>query len=335
MYQGLLWIAVNHILMGALGETGVAVYGVVINVSYVATALPEGLGGVLQPLASTFTGERNFSAVGRVYELALRFVTIIGIPLLAVIFYFAAGVCEIFGLTDPEGLRMGTVALRFYCVGAAFAGYSLITAVFFQAVGEERVSSLIGLFRNLLIPLPACWAMASIAPEYLWLLFPLSETACVLIWKTAGWRGKWAMRQAVASDPQRTYSRTISGAAEDIGALVSEVAEFCDRWSGDAQKKYHTMIAAEEVAAVITGQAAPLARDTYVHVSLIAAEDGDFYLHVRDNADFFNPLAMDVRKIRSESDENLSGLGVLIIKSVSRSVFYRRYRGFNTLVICI
>jgi hypothetical protein len=56
---------------------------------------------------------------------------------------------------------------------------------------------------------------------------------------------------------------------------------------------------------------------------------------VRDNADFFNPLATDVRKIRSENDENLSGLGVLIIKSVSRSVFYRRYRGFNTLVICI
>jgi hypothetical protein len=335
MYQGLLWVAVNHILMGTLGEAGAAVYGVVMNVSYVAMAFPEGLNGVLQPLASTFTGERNFSAVERVHELALRCVTFIGIPPLAVLFFFAAPVCEIFGLSEPESLRMGVGALRFYCAGAAFAGYSLITAFFFQAVGEEDLSSFISLLRNLLIPLPACWVMAALAPEYLWIMFPLSEAACVMIWKIAGWRGKWAGRKANASDPLRAYSRTIAGTAKDIGALVSEVAEFCDKWSADAQKKYHTVMAAEEVAALIIGRAAAPGRGMYVNISLIASEDGDFYLHVRDNADFFNPLAMDVRKVRSEKDENLSGLGVLIIKGVSKSVFYRRYRGFNTLAICI
>jgi putative MATE family efflux protein len=335
-YQGLFWIAVNNMLPGAFGDTGVAVYGAAINVSYVAMAVSDGLNGALQPLASVFTGERNFSAAARVRELALRGSVVLGLPLFAAIFCFAGKICGVFGLSDPKSLRIGTEALRFYCAGAAFAGCSSVTACFFQAAGAEFFSSVINLFRNILIPLPVCLVLAKYFPEHLWMMFPLTEIACVMIWRSAGCMRRWAAMKANTCDPSRTYSRTITNAAEDIGALVSEVADFCDKWGGDAQKKFHTMIAAEEIATIIIDHATASARgrNMHINISIIAADDGDFYMHVRDNADFFNPLAMDVRKIRSENEdcENLNGLGVLIIKSVAKSMFYRRYRGFNTLV---
>jgi anti-sigma regulatory factor (Ser/Thr protein kinase) len=136
-------------------------------------------------------------------------------------------------------------------------------------------------------------------------------------------------------DPERIYSRTITNGASDMRALLEDAEAFCGRWSDDARKKYNTVMAVEEISAVIIDQAFKSGPGEYIIISLIAMENGDFHLHVRDNANFFNPLAIASRKIQSENESDLDGLGILMIKSVARELFYRRYRGFNTLMICI
>ena len=56
-------------------------------------------------------------------------------------------------------------------------------------------------------------------------------------------------------------------------------------------------------------------------------------LHLRDNAKAFNPFDMDTEGISLEDGSGLDALGIKMIKNKAKEFFYRRYAGFNTLVI--
>jgi Na+-driven multidrug efflux pump len=48
--------------------------------------------------------------------------------------------------------------------------------VFFQAIGNGRVSVLLSLTRQIFCLLPIFWAFSLIGLDYTWLSFPISET---------------------------------------------------------------------------------------------------------------------------------------------------------------
>ena len=56
-------------------------------------------------------------------------------------------------------------------------------------------------------------------------------------------------------------------------------------------------------------------------------------LHLRDNAKEFNPFDLDTDRISLENGTGLDAIGVKMIKSKAKEFFYRRYAGFNTLVV--
>jgi hypothetical protein len=64
-------------------------------------------------------------------------------------------------------------------------------------------------------------------------------------------------------------------------------------------------------------------------------EDGLLELHLRDDATTFNPFDMDTKKASLEGDFDMDSMGVLVIKKRAREFFYRRYQGFNTLIVKI
>jgi anti-sigma regulatory factor (Ser/Thr protein kinase) len=230
---------------------------------------------------------------------------------------------------------MGIAALRLYCLGAIFGGYSSITASYCLSVGAESHAALINALRSILVPLPLCIAFAALAPGGFWGAFPASEIICVLIWRVVLAARFKERTSEDACDPKRIFNRTITGNIENIGVLSESVESFCDEWGADQKRKFHVMIVVEEITAVIIGHAFRKDAVEYINISIIAAEDGGFHIHVRDNADFFDPFSMEARRVRTESEGNLDGLGVFMVKSFAQKFFYRRYRGFNTLVIYV
>ena len=54
---GIVMIVFNMIILGLAGNTGVAAYGVVANISLVIIAIYTGIGQGIQPLVSTFYGK--------------------------------------------------------------------------------------------------------------------------------------------------------------------------------------------------------------------------------------------------------------------------------------
>ena len=56
-------------------------------------------------------------------------------------------------------------------------------------------------------------------------------------------------------------------------------------------------------------------------------------MHIRDNADSFNPFAMEMNSSAADDDADLAALGVVTIKKKAKEFSYRHYQGFNTVIL--
>ena len=75
--------------------------------------------------------------------------------------------------------------------------------------------------------------------------------------------------------------------------------------------------------------------DGEIQVTLVALENRDFELHIRDNATFFNPFSLQTGRIGGKEQVDMDAMGMLVIKQQAKEFFYRQYQGFNTLVVRI
>ena len=75
--------------------------------------------------------------------------------------------------------------------------------------------------------------------------------------------------------------------------------------------------------------------DDYLQLTAIMDEGGVLELHLRDDATTFNPFALDTSRASRDEAFDMDGMGVLVIKKRAKEFFYRRYQGFNTLIIKI
>ena len=76
-------------------------------------------------------------------------------------------------------------------------------------------------------------------------------------------------------------------------------------------------------------------QNCYIELTLVAEKNGSFSLHIRDNATSFNPFSLSTKKAAQDSDFDMDAMGMMVIKKQSKDFFYRRYGGFNSLVVNI
>ncbi len=88
--------------------------------------------------------------------------------------------------SSAQVIEIGRIA--FPIIGISFmpAVFSLIMPVFFQAIGNGLVSSLLSLVRQVVCLLPIFWLLSKIGLNYTWISFPISETltdiACLTLY---------------------------------------------------------------------------------------------------------------------------------------------------------
>ena len=173
-------------------------------------------------------------------------------------------------------------------------------------------------------------------------MYPAAELLTLVIYGI--WR-KWFDNRRRAFDEERVFYCTIRGQNDNIRPLTSGIEEFLERWEAAPNQQYFVAMAAEEICLSIMqkgfGQESlekspeEKERAGYIQVTLVALEDGDFELHIRDDAVKFNPFSMKTAKADLDGDWDPDAIGILVIKEKSKDFFYRRYQGFNTMVIRI
>lgn len=173
--NGIVIFVLNILILKIAGNTGVAAYAIVANVSLVVTCVWTGTAQGMQPLVSEAYA-RN-SSPRKYYRYAC--VTVLGLFLLiyGVIFWFADPIAVLFNKEQDAVLQQYAVrGMRCYFTGALFAGLNILTAMLLSATEKPVRSNLISLLRGLIFMIPSAWILSEVwRMSGLWFAYPVTE----------------------------------------------------------------------------------------------------------------------------------------------------------------
>ena len=317
-------LIVNNLLLRLGGESVLAQFNVVQDVSYVALAVYTALGDTVQPLCGTFFAEHNREAIRRVMVLAVVIGVFSGGAAAALFGVFAPSVCVLFGLTG-EAVSSGAFAVRLFCLSVIPAGLSLTWSACFQSIGREKIVFLINQMRTFVCFLIFALLLSRFGVNWFWLVFLGAELGALAVWCPVCRAGKRAFSG-------RVFAYLLDTNSADIGDLLDRAVAFCEENGATPKQTYYVTMCVEEVCQAIIENAFRQRGDEYIQMTLCFEENGTVALHLRDNAVDFNPFAMKTGR-DYEDEENLASLGIQMVKTKARRFFYRRYAGFNTLTV--
>ena len=171
-------ITFNTLILGLAGNTGVAAYGVVANLSPVVLSVYTGIAQGAQPLVSRAWGRRQRPQLRALLRYALAAALAFSAVLYAVVFFGAGPIAAIFNSErDPALQAIAVQGLRLYFLAAPFAGANIILAVYFASVEQAVPAQAVSLLRGLVVIVPLAVALAAaFGMPGVWLAFPVCET---------------------------------------------------------------------------------------------------------------------------------------------------------------
>lgn len=167
----------NTLILGLAGNTGVAAYGVIANISIVALSFFNGIAQGAQPLISESYGKgrtdevRTYLRLGLIYSVAVE-VLLIGAALL-----FTDGLISIFNSAGNEELaRLAFTGMREYFMGYVFAGINVMLIAYFSAT-DKALPAFVGSISRGAVAIVICAIVLSrlFGIQGVWMSFFASE----------------------------------------------------------------------------------------------------------------------------------------------------------------
>lgn len=330
LYQTIFFLLCNNLLIRLGGETGVAVFDVLQNTSYLILYLYEGTARAMQPILSTYQGEHNVQGRRSAVKLGFGSGMAVGGALCLLIALWPGGMCALFGIGGTGAEALASMALRVYVLGAFFAGINILLCNYYQSCGQEIPSFLLETLRGAALLLPLTLLCGRFGLEGFWWLFPLTEMGALALFGLIARGGRYAVPDL---SPQRVFQRTILSTADSVGEVSAELEGFCEQWEATPRQQYAVMMTVEELGLAILQHGFQGRKDGYIQITVLARRDGGFELHLRDDALTFDPFSLEARQENGGEDMDMDAVGMQVVKEWAREFYYRRYQGFNTLVV--
>lgn len=175
--SGIVIIIFNNLILGLQGNTGVAAYGVIANLSLVAIAVYTGIAQGIQPLISSHYGMGNTANVKSILRYAIVTMLAISLTGYLCVYFGAYGIVDIFN--SERDLLLESIAvtgLKLYFSGCAFAGLNIILSVYFTSTEYARPAHIISILRGFLIIVPMAFLLSALGGIIgVWCVFPVTE----------------------------------------------------------------------------------------------------------------------------------------------------------------
>ena len=142
-------------------------------------------------------------------------------------------------------------------------------------------------------------------------------------------KGSWTY---LDEDDGNVYTAFLDSRTANLGAVEQEVSDYLEGMNANPTQTYFSTIAVEEVCGIILDRGFSVDAG-YIQLTIVPHEDETVTIHVRDNAREFNPFEVNTDEISLEEGTGLDVIGIKMIKSKAKEFFYRRYAGFNTLMV--
>lgn len=181
--SGIVIIVFNLIMLNLKGNTGVAAYGVVANISLVVISVFNGISQGIQPLISRYYGMGKRREIQKIYHYALCTVGVLSIIIYAGIFIWADGIASVFNSEgNMELQKIAVYGMKLYFTACAFAGFNIVTMVYFTSTDVPQPANIISFMRGFLLIIPMAFLLSALFEATgLWLAFPATEFLVALV----------------------------------------------------------------------------------------------------------------------------------------------------------
>lgn len=175
--SGVVILVFNSIILKLQGNTGVAAYGVIANLSLVVMAVYTGIAQGMQPLISKAWGRYEIRTCKRILSYAMITMAAVSIVVYAVIFFLADPIAGIFNSENNRLLQeIAVTGLKLYFTASVFAGFNLIISVYFTSVELALPAQLISILRGVVLIVPMAFLLSGLfGMSGVWLAFPAAE----------------------------------------------------------------------------------------------------------------------------------------------------------------
>lgn len=333
VWQFIFVLIINNSLLHHAGENGVAVFEMVQSVALLVGYLYEYTAKAMQPVLSTYYGEHNSKGIQYISKKGYRFGSVAGIGFSILLCVFPAFVSRLFGMEGEVLIHMGSQAIRIYCIGGFVAGISILLQNSFQSCENEKPAFILSTLRSAVVLIPVALILVPFGLPALWLFYPITEYLSLFIFFLIARRIK-----KPEFDEKRIYSTTIENNMDDFSKLLQEVESFCEKWETSPRQQFLVSMSVEELCGIIMKRAFADGAQGYIQITLVALENQEFELHIRDNASMFDPLSQKIKKFKKEDTDkelDMEAMGVMVVKKKAKDFFYHQYQGFNTIIVRI
>lgn len=181
--SGVVIIVFNSILMDLAGNTGVAAYGVIANLSLVVIAVYTGIAQGIQPIISSSYGRGEAKAVSAILRYAVITMLAFSVVIYAGILFGAPQIAAVFNSEgDPQLQQIAEAGLRLYFTACPFAGFNVVISMYFTSTERPIPAHVISLLRGFLIIVPMAFVLSHlIGLTGTWCAFPATEALVAII----------------------------------------------------------------------------------------------------------------------------------------------------------
>ncbi len=181
--SGIVIIVFNIIILKLSGNTGVAAYGIIANISLVITAIYTGIAQGCQPIIGKAFGANQLSDIRHILRYALITMVVISCVVYLLLFLLSEPVISAFNSEhDPYLQAIAANGLILYFTAIPFAGFNIILVTYFVAIGKAIPAQIISLLRGFIFLIPiaillsVCFQLTGV-----WLSYPLTELLVAII----------------------------------------------------------------------------------------------------------------------------------------------------------
>ena len=175
--SGLVIVVFNMIILRLQGNTGVAAYGVIANISLVVIAVYTGVAQGMQPILSRSYGRGRMDESRYTFFFGICSVVILTAVIYPLISVFAAQIAAAFNSENNRQLgELAVSGMRIYFTAVPFAGFNIILSIYFTSMERALPAQIISLLRGfvLIVPLTVLLSL-TMGITGVWMSFPAAE----------------------------------------------------------------------------------------------------------------------------------------------------------------
>lgn len=147
--SGVITTVFNFLILGLVGNIGVAAYGVIANFALVAMAIFNGVSQGAQPIVSDCYGKGDVKSVRKIRNLGLATALGIAVVLIGAVYGFTDSLVSLFNSEHSAELAAyAHTGMRLYFIGFLFAGINIVGAGFLSATERARESFVTSVMRG-------------------------------------------------------------------------------------------------------------------------------------------------------------------------------------------